>query len=86
MSTGLTLNRVDFKWTHAHPWCICPRPGIFPMEALPVYAASKAGVVHFVRSMAPKLWQAQQLKLVAICPQFVETPMVSPPPPPHLAA
>mmetsp|Transcript_13426 Transcript_13426/g.33880 ORF Transcript_13426/g.33880 Transcript_13426/m.33880 type:complete len:638 (+) Transcript_13426:185-2098(+) len=50
--------------------------GIFPMEALPVYAASKAGVVHFVRSMAPKLWQAQQLKLVAICPQFVETPMV----------
>jgi len=47
------------------------------MPGQPAYAASKAGLVQFVRSLGPGLWQDRGLKLVAICPQFVDTPMVA---------
>jgi NAD(P)-dependent dehydrogenase (short-subunit alcohol dehydrogenase family) len=50
-------------------------PGIFPMTAGPYYAAAKAGVVHFVRSLAPRL-APHGIQLTAVCPQYVDTPLV----------
>ncbi|KAF6251901.1 subtilase family-domain-containing protein [Scenedesmus sp. NREL 46B-D3] len=49
--------------------------GIFPMTAGPYYAAAKAGVVHFVRSLTPRL-APHGIQLAAVCPQYVDTPLV----------
>jgi NAD(P)-dependent dehydrogenase (short-subunit alcohol dehydrogenase family) len=46
------------------------------MTAGPYYAAAKAGVVHFVRSLAPRL-APHGIQLAAVCPQYVDTPLVS---------
>ena len=50
--------------------------GIFPMQTGPVYAASKAAVVHLVRSLGPAL-RASGIRLAAFCPQFIDTGLVS---------
>lgn len=42
--------------------------GLYPMPAGPYYSAAKAGVVNFVRSLAPRL-AAQGIRIAAICPQ-----------------
>ncbi|KAG1673072.1 hypothetical protein FOA52_013141 [Chlamydomonas sp. UWO 241] len=48
----------------------------FPMPAAPVYAASKAGALHFVRSIAPGLARHYKVKIHCVCPEFVETALV----------
>mmetsp|Transcript_28821 Transcript_28821/g.73503 ORF Transcript_28821/g.73503 Transcript_28821/m.73503 type:complete len:670 (-) Transcript_28821:412-2421(-) len=50
--------------------------GFFPMPVAPVYAAAKAGVVHFVRSAARGLASKAKVALHAVCPEFVDTPLV----------
>ncbi|KAG2434043.1 hypothetical protein HXX76_007771 [Chlamydomonas incerta] len=53
---------------------------IFPMPVAPVYAAAKAGVAHFVRSAARGLANRSgggAIRLMALCPEFVETPLVT---------
>ncbi|KAK9805373.1 hypothetical protein WJX73_007858 [Symbiochloris irregularis] len=50
--------------------------GLFPMSGSPVYAASKAGVVNFTRSLAPPLGK-RGIRICAVCPQIVDTPMIS---------
>lgn len=48
------------------------------MPVAPVYAAAKAGVAHFVRSAARALAARRPpLRLLALCPEFVETPLVT---------
>jgi len=49
--------------------------GLFPMPIAPIYAATKAALVHFVRSAAPGLAR-RGVRLCAVCPQPVDTPMV----------
>lgn len=51
--------------------------GLYPMPAAPVYAASKGGVVHYVRSAARGLAAARNVRLTALCPEPVDTAMVS---------
>jgi len=48
--------------------------GLVPTGASPVYAASKAGVVHFTRTLAPLA--AEGIRVNAICPTYTDTPMV----------
>lgn len=50
--------------------------GIFPMPMAPVYATAKSGVIHFTRSLAPRL-KKRNIRICALCPQQVDTPMVS---------
>ena len=50
--------------------------GIFPMPTAPVYSAAKAGLVHFTRSAAKPL-AAKKIRCAALCPQFVDTALVS---------
>ncbi|CAL5218387.1 g58 [Coccomyxa viridis] len=50
--------------------------GLFPMPIAPVYAASKAGLVHFTRSISGTLAKSG-VRLCCLCPQPVDTPMVS---------
>ncbi|CAK0737375.1 hypothetical protein CVIRNUC_000902 [Coccomyxa viridis] len=50
--------------------------GLFPMPPSPVYAASKAGLVHFTRSASGRLAKAG-ISLYCLCPQFVDTPLVA---------
>jgi NAD(P)-dependent dehydrogenase (short-subunit alcohol dehydrogenase family) len=50
--------------------------GIVPMAGSPVYAASKAGVIQFSRSLAQLAGEG--IRVNAICPTFTLTPMVAP--------
>ncbi|MEX1018602.1 MAG: SDR family NAD(P)-dependent oxidoreductase [Litorilinea sp.] len=48
--------------------------GLWPMANAPVYAAAKAGVVNFSRSLA-HLAEESHIRVNAICPELVDTPM-----------
>jgi NAD(P)-dependent dehydrogenase (short-subunit alcohol dehydrogenase family) len=48
-----------------------------PMDVDPVYALSKHAVMGFVRSVAPQLEQ-RGIRINAVCPGIVDTPMVAP--------
>ena len=48
--------------------------GLWPMASAPVYAAAKAGVVNFSRSLA-YLAEESNIRVNAICPELVDTPM-----------
>src|SRR5918998_1149441 len=48
--------------------------GLLPMASAPVYAAAKAGVVNFLRSLA-YLAEESNIRVNAICPEIVDTPM-----------
>ena len=48
--------------------------GIVPMPTGPVYAASKAGVIHFSRSLG--YLASEGIRVNAVCPSFTDTPMV----------
>ena len=50
--------------------------GLFPMPIAPAYATAKAGLVHFTRSLAPRLHK-RGIRLCALCPQQVDTALVS---------
>ncbi len=49
--------------------------GLLPMPGSPVYAATKAGVVNFSRSLA-YLALESGIRVNAICPSYVDTPLV----------
>jgi NAD(P)-dependent dehydrogenase (short-subunit alcohol dehydrogenase family) len=48
--------------------------GLIPMPMGPVYAATKAGVIHLSRSMAHLA--AEGIRVNAICPTYTDTPLV----------
>jgi len=50
--------------------------GLFPGPGLEAYAASKAGAVQLARSLG-WMHQAAGIRVVAVCPQFTHTPLVS---------
>jgi NAD(P)-dependent dehydrogenase (short-subunit alcohol dehydrogenase family) len=49
--------------------------GLFPMPNAPVYAATKAGVINFTRSLAYLAAEAG-VRVCAICPSTVDTPIL----------
>ncbi len=49
--------------------------GLLPMPGSPVYAAAKAGVVNFTRSLQ-YLALESNIRVNAICPTFTDTPLV----------
>jgi len=49
--------------------------GLLPMPDSPVYAATKAGVVNFTRSLG-YLAEQDRIRVNAICPSFTDTPLV----------
>lgn len=50
--------------------------GLFVIPFSPVYAATKAAVVHFTRSLG-YLGQADNIRITAICPGFADTPLIA---------
>lgn len=48
--------------------------GIVPMPTSPIYAASKAGVIQFTRSLG--YLGSEGIRVNAVCPTFTDTPMV----------
>lgn len=50
--------------------------GIFPMPLAPVYSVSKAGVVMLTQSLGPPLMHRFGIKLLALCPQFIDTSLL----------
>jgi NAD(P)-dependent dehydrogenase (short-subunit alcohol dehydrogenase family) len=48
--------------------------GLWPMPSAPIYAAAKAGVVNFSRSLA-HLAEESRIRVNTICPELVDTPM-----------
>ncbi len=48
--------------------------GLVPMPNSPIYAASKAGVIHFSRSLA--YLADEGIRVNAICPSYTDTPLV----------
>jgi NAD(P)-dependent dehydrogenase (short-subunit alcohol dehydrogenase family) len=51
--------------------------GLMPMPADAIYTLTKHAVVGYVRAMAPHLAE-RGIRIHAICPGFVDTPIVSP--------
>jgi NAD(P)-dependent dehydrogenase (short-subunit alcohol dehydrogenase family) len=51
--------------------------GLYPIPPDPVYGLTKHAVVGYVKSLAPTLWE-RGVCLSAICPFFVDTPLVTP--------
>lgn len=51
--------------------------GLMPMPADPIYTLTKHAVVGYVRSIAPHL-AGQGITINAVCPGFVDTPIVVP--------
>jgi NAD(P)-dependent dehydrogenase (short-subunit alcohol dehydrogenase family) len=51
--------------------------GLMPMPADPIYTLTKHAVVGYVRAMAPHLAE-RDIRINAICPGFVDTPIVTP--------
>ncbi len=49
--------------------------GLLPMPDAPVYAATKAGVINFTRSLA-YLAASDRIRVNAICPSYVDTPLL----------
>jgi len=49
--------------------------GLVPMPGSPVYAATKAGIIHFTRSLAG-LAEECGVRVNAICPTYTDTPLV----------
>ena len=49
--------------------------GLLPMPGSPVYAAAKAGVINFTRSLQ-YLALESNIRVNAICPSFTDTPLV----------
>lgn len=47
--------------------------GIYPQPFQPVYAAAKAGVVNFTKSL--KYLESDRIRINAICPSYVKTPL-----------
>ena len=48
---------------------------LIPLPQQAVYAATKAGVVHFTRSCAP-LFESHRVRVNCVCPGLVDTPMI----------
>lgn len=65
---------------HYTPDSIILRPqssaGVYPQAATPVYAAVKAAVIHFTRSLA-FLQAESSVRVVAIAPSFFDTPFLT---------
>jgi len=50
--------------------------GLWPMPSSPVYAAAKAGVVNFSRSLG-YLAEESGIRVNTICPEIVDTPLIA---------
>ncbi|TPX18825.1 uncharacterized protein E0L32_011504 [Thyridium curvatum] len=50
--------------------------GIYPQEFTPLYAASKAGILHFTRTVARKLHADDGIRAHALCPAAVRTALL----------
>ncbi|KAI2465875.1 15-hydroxyprostaglandin dehydrogenase [Annulohypoxylon bovei var. microspora] len=47
--------------------------GIYPQAITPLYAAAKAGILNFMRSVAPLFYDEDGIRTYAICPGSVRT-------------
>jgi len=54
---------------------IASMAGIFPQYQTPIYAATKAGIIHFTRSLA-HLHSLYNVRVCALAPSFADTPML----------
>ncbi|KAI1209354.1 3-beta-hydroxysteroid dehydrogenase [Annulohypoxylon truncatum] len=53
--------------------------GIYPQASTPLYAAAKAGILNFMRSVAPLFYQEDGIRTYAICPGSVRTNLLPKP-------
>lgn len=55
----------------------CSLASLVPFEADPLYALTKHAVMGFVRSAAPSLQRRRGIRINAVCPGLVDTPLLT---------
>ena len=86
-TTAVNVDGVVFGVAHLAPAMVtgnggdivvtASMAGLYPIPPDPVYGLTKHAVVGYVKSLAPTLWE-RGVCLSAICPFFVDTPLVTP--------
>ena len=67
---------VSVKYQRGVIMVVASASGIYPLPSAPIYSSSKAGATMLVRTVAERLSRSG-IKTVALCPQFVDTPLVT---------
>jgi NAD(P)-dependent dehydrogenase (short-subunit alcohol dehydrogenase family) len=74
---GIGVATPHLRRTRGSVVVLASLAGLTPYPDNPFYAMTKAGVVGLVRSLGPALAR-DGIRIAAVCPGFVDTPMVAP--------
>ncbi|MFL6145861.1 MAG: SDR family NAD(P)-dependent oxidoreductase [Labedaea sp.] len=74
---GIAVATPHLRGTGGSVVVIASLAGLTPYPDNPFYAMTKAAVVALVRSLGPALAR-EGIRIAAICPGFVDTPMIDP--------
>ena len=55
---------------------VCSMAGLVTTSASPLYCASKAGVLAYLRSHGPSHYRSSGVRMVALCPTLTDTPLI----------
>jgi len=76
--TSIALRNFD-KERGGTVICTASMAGLLPLGAPPVYSATKAANVHFVRAMGLTMGDASKVRIYALCPSYTATNEGPPP-------
>lgn len=73
---SLTLEKSQDPSKRGVILVVASASAIHPLPSAPIYSSSKAGAMMLVRNLAERLSRSG-IKTVSLCPQFVDTPLVT---------
>mmetsp|Transcript_52556 Transcript_52556/g.125162 ORF Transcript_52556/g.125162 Transcript_52556/m.125162 type:complete len:267 (+) Transcript_52556:146-946(+) len=77
VGTRLAVKHMQEEGTEGTVINVASMSAYLPIPVAPVYAATKAGVNQYVRSVGEFLTDKSPIRVHAVCPSFVATPLVT---------